>query len=31
MIKFVGSKSPEPATYTLRSEFEIGKAGGPNI
>lgn len=28
---FTGSTSPEPGTYTLRSEFEIGKAGGPNI
>ena len=25
------TRSPEPATYTLTSDFEIGKEGGPNI
>jgi hypothetical protein len=25
-----GSKSPEPGTYTLKSEFEIGKPGTSN-
>jgi len=26
----IGSKSPEPGTYTLKSEFEIGKPGTAN-